>query len=102
MSGQAPAIGPGRKEARVIIRLPEVDLAQAALGGRLRRARQARGLTRYALARAAGLTALQLGLAEQGRLRLSSVELHALTGALHISPRLLHEPGADLDRLRPF
>jgi transcriptional regulator with XRE-family HTH domain len=84
----------------VIVELPSIDPVQAALGGRLRRIRQARGFSVHELADETRITAARLGLGEQGRVRLSSVELHALMTALHIPIRLLFEPAADLSALR--
>ncbi|MDB5446342.1 MAG: hypothetical protein JWQ97_1659 [Phenylobacterium sp.] len=86
----------------MIIPLPAVDPAQAALGGRLRRVRQARGFSPEALAAQSGLSPARLGLAESGRTRLTSAELHALISALHISLGLLHAEGADVSGLRPL
>jgi transcriptional regulator with XRE-family HTH domain len=87
---------------QVIIALPPIDAAQAALGQRLRRVRQARGFTGAALAAACDLTPSRLGLAEQGRTRLTSVELHALTTALHVPIAFLMAERLELDRLRPL
>jgi hypothetical protein len=78
------------REDAVIIDLPKVDPVQAALGRRLRGVREARGFTLHELAALAGLPPTRLGLGEQGRTRLTSAELHALIGALHISPGLLY------------
>jgi transcriptional regulator with XRE-family HTH domain len=86
-------------EKAVIVTLPEVDLAQVALGRRLRRVREARGFCRRRLAEAAELSPVRLGLAEQGRVRLTSAELHAVIGALHISLGLLYSD-ADVTGLR--
>jgi len=84
----------------MIIPLPAVDGAQAQLGRRLRRVREARGFTADRLAAECGLSLARLGLAEQGRTRLTSAELHALISALHISLGLLQAEGADVSRLR--
>ena len=84
----------------MIIHLPAVDPAQAALGGRLRRVREARGFSLEALAAQGGLPPARLALAESGRTRLTSAELHALICALHISLGLLQAEGVDLSRLR--
>lgn len=86
----------------MIIELPSIDPVQAALGGQLRRIREARGVSVRELAGETRITPARLGLSEQGRVRLTSVELHALTAALHVPPRLLWEPAADLSRLRPL
>jgi transcriptional regulator with XRE-family HTH domain len=84
----------------VIIELPSINPMQAAVGGQLRRIREARGLSVHALADETQIAPARLGLGEQGRVRLTSVELHALIGALHIPLRLLYEPAADLSALR--
>jgi transcriptional regulator with XRE-family HTH domain len=86
----------------VIIPLPPIDEEQAALGRRLRRVREARGLSAGALAGLCAVAPARLALAEHGRTRLTSVELHALTTALRISLRLLGSDDADLARLKPF
>ena len=85
----------------MIIDLPAVDVALAVLGRRLRRVREARGFSVRQLAEASGLSAARLGLAEQGRVRLASTELHALIAALHISLPLLYGD-ADLSGLKPL
>lgn len=85
----------------MIIDLPAVDLAQAVLGRRLRRVREARGFSAYELAQASGLAPARLGLAEQGRTRLTSAELHAVIAALHISLPLLYGD-ADVSALKPL
>ncbi len=85
----------------MIIDLPAVDLAQAVLGRRLRRVREARGFSVDELAAACRLAPARLRLAEQGRTRLTSAELHALIGALHISLGLLYGE-ADVSALRPL
>jgi hypothetical protein len=87
------------REDAVIIDLPRVDPAQAALGRRLRRVRQARGFSVLGLGARAGLAPARLRLGEQGRIRLTSAELHALIGALHISLGLLYAD-SDLSGLR--
>lgn len=86
----------------MIIDLPPIDPVQAALGRQMRRIREARGLAVQDLARETRIGAARSGLAEHGRLRLTSAELHAVIDALHISLRLLHEPTADISRLRPL
>ena len=86
----------------MIIELPPIDPLQAALGQQLRRLRQARGLSAGELAAACDLRPSRLGMAEQGRTRLTSAELHALTNALQVSLRLLMDRGADLSRLKPL
>jgi transcriptional regulator with XRE-family HTH domain len=84
----------------VIIELPSIDPVQAALGAQLKRLRRARGLTLHELAEEIEISPARLGLGEQGRIRLTSAELHGVTAALHIPMRLLWEPTADLTRLR--
>ena len=84
----------------MVIELPPIDPVQAALGRQMRRIREARGLTSHELAIGTRIGAARLGLAEQGRLRLTSAELHAIISVLQISLRLLHEPTADLSALR--
>ena len=84
----------------MIISLPPVDTSLQAVGQRIRAVREARGLTLEQLARDCRLDQAQLSLAEHGRLRLSSIEVHALIGALHVSPRILFEPGLDVSGLR--
>lgn len=86
----------------MIIELPSIDPLQAALGGQLRRVREARGFSLHELAGETRIAPARLGLGEQGRVRLSAVELHALMSALHIPLRLLYEPSADLRALRPL
>ena len=85
----------------MIIDLPAVDLAQAVLGRRLKRVREARGFSVHELAAASGVTPARLRLAEQGRTRLISAELHALIEALHISLGLLYGE-ADVSALKPL
>ena len=85
----------------MIIDLPAVDVAQAVLGRRLRRVREARGFSVHELAAASRLGPARLGLAEQGRTRLTSAELHALIDALHISLPLLYGD-ADVSALKPL
>lgn len=84
----------------MIIHLPAVDIAQAAFGRRLRLVREARGFSLDRLAAETGLPLVHVELAERGRARLTSVELHAVINALHISLGLLQADGADLSRLR--
>lgn len=84
----------------MIISLPPIRKDFAVIGERLRSIRRARGLDLDDLARRAGLQASELSLAETGRARLDSAQLHAVIDALHISPRILFEPGLDLSRLR--
>lgn len=84
----------------MIIPLPPVDHQVGALGRRMRDVRAARGLTLDATAAAAQLTASRLSLAEHGRARLTSAELHGVINALHIPLELLFAPDVDVSRLR--
>jgi transcriptional regulator with XRE-family HTH domain len=84
----------------MVIELPPIDPMQAALGRQMRRVREARGLDVHALAVETHIGAARIGLAEHGRVRLTSAELHAVIAALRIPLRLLHEPTADLSGLR--
>ena len=84
----------------MVIELPPIDPVQAALGRQMRRIREARGFGVQQLAIETRIGAARLGLAEHGRVRLTSAELHAVIAALHIPLGLLHEPSADLSRLR--
>lgn len=84
----------------MIISLPSANADLLAVGRRLHEVREARGLGLEALAGAVGLTQAELSLAEHGRLRLNSVQMHAVTDALHVSPRIMFEPGIDVSRLR--
>jgi transcriptional regulator with XRE-family HTH domain len=84
----------------VIISLPPVVTEQCAVGRRVRDVRQARGFSVERLATDAHVPPLRLRLAEQGRTRLSSAELHGVIMSLHISLDLLFEPDIDITRLR--
>ncbi len=84
----------------MIISLPAVDTDLEAVGRRIRAIREARGLSLERLADEALLGHAELSLAEHGRLRLDSAQLHALTSALHVSPRILFEPAIDVSRIR--
>ena len=84
----------------MIISLPPVVTEQCAVGRRVRDVRQARGVSIEQLATEARLPSLRLRLAEQGRARLSSAELHGVIMSLHISLDLLFEPDIDISRLR--
>ena len=85
----------------MIIEFPAADPVQAALGRRLRLVREARGLSAQALAGRCGFSTARLGLAETGRTRLTSAELHALITELRIPLGLLYA-SADVSRLRPL
>jgi transcriptional regulator with XRE-family HTH domain len=86
----------------MIISLPPVNADLEVLGRRLRAIREARGLGLERLAGEARLGHAELSMAEHGRLRLDSAQIHALTSALHISPRILFEPAIDVSKLRPL
>ncbi|HET9159101.1 MAG TPA: helix-turn-helix transcriptional regulator [Caulobacteraceae bacterium] len=83
-----------------IITLPPVDPAWAAIGGRVRSLREARGLSQSQLAREMRLDRRTLACAERGRARLTSGQLYAATLALHVPMRLLFEPSLDASALR--
>ncbi|MBP6878570.1 MAG: helix-turn-helix domain-containing protein [Phenylobacterium sp.] len=84
----------------MIISLPPVSADLEAVGRRLKAVREARGLALADLAGLARLSHAELSMAEHGRLRLGSAQLHALITALHVSPRILFEPGLDVSGLR--
>ncbi|MDO9430569.1 MAG: helix-turn-helix transcriptional regulator [Phenylobacterium sp.] len=86
----------------MIISLPPVNADLEVLGRRLRAIREARGLGLERLADEVQLSHAELSMAEHGRLRLGSAQLHALTAALHVSPRILFEPAIDVSKIRPF
>ena len=86
----------------MIISLPPIEPGHAVIGQRLRRVREARGLSSGRLAALCELAPSRLGLAEQGRTRLTSAELHALITALHIPLGLLMAREVDVSRLRPL
>jgi transcriptional regulator with XRE-family HTH domain len=66
----------------------------------VRAIREARGLSLEHLAQDAHLTPRDLAMAEAGRLRLSSGQLHDLICALHIPMSLMLQNSADLSQLR--
>ena len=70
------------------------------LGRGIRRVREARGLTLARLATESRLDPTRLDLAEHGRARLSSAELHSVINALHAPLELLFAAPADLSALR--
>lgn len=84
----------------MIISLPPVSADLEAVGRRLKAVREARGLALDDLADRARIPHTQLSMAEHGRLRLPSAQMHALITALHVSPRILFEPGLDVTGLR--
>lgn len=86
----------------MIISLPPVNADLEVFGRRLKAIREARGLGLERLADEARLGHAELSMAEHGRLRLNSIQLHALTTALHVSPRILFEPAIDVARIRPL
>ena len=85
----------------MILTLPPIDPLDAALGERVRRVREARGLSQKELAEAMGLSRERLALAERGRQRLDSSALHRATLKLRVPTRLLFDQ-ADLSALRPL
>lgn len=84
----------------MIIPFPIVSSSQIEMGRRLHAIRVARGLSLERLAQEAHLTPRDLRLAEQGRLKLDSAQLHDLTNALHIPLGLVFSGSADLSGLR--
>ncbi|KQW71840.1 hypothetical protein ASE17_02850 [Phenylobacterium sp. Root77] len=84
----------------MIISLPPVRADLEAVGRRLKAVREARGLALGELADQSRISQAELSMAEHGRLRLDSAQLHALIAALHVSPRILFEPGLDVSGLR--
>ena len=84
----------------MIISLPPVSADLEAVGRRLKAVREARGLALDDLAGRAGIPHTQLSMAEHGRWRPSSAQMHALITALHVSPRIVFEPGLDVSGLR--
>ena len=84
----------------MIISLPPVSADLEAVGRRLKAVREARGLALADLADRARISHAELSMAEHGRLRLGSAQLHALITALHVSPRILFEPGLDVSGVR--
>ena len=85
----------------MLIQLPPIEPELLVVGERLRSLREARGLPTGALAEAMGISRETLALAERGRARLGSGELHRATLALQVPMRLLFEP-ADLSQIRPL
>ncbi len=83
-----------------IIAFPPVDQTWAAIGERVRRLREARGLSQEQLAREMRLDRRTLACAERGRARLTSGQLYAATLALHVPMRMLFEPTIDTTALR--
>lgn len=86
----------------MIISLPPVNTGLEAVGRRLRAIREARGLGLQQLADEIRLNQAELSMAEHGRRRLDSAQLHALTTALHVSPRIVFETTVDISKIRPL
>ena len=84
----------------MIIPFPTVSSSQIDLGRRVRAIRVARGFSLERLALEAHLTPRDMRLAEEGRLRLDTEQLHALTSALHVPLGLVFAGSADLSQLR--
>lgn len=78
-----------------VFALPPIDPTQLAVGRRLRMIREARGLSPEELARHMRIPREVLALAERGRARLTSSELHGATLALRIPMRMLFEGEID-------
>jgi transcriptional regulator with XRE-family HTH domain len=81
-----------------VVDFPRTD--DIRLGRGIRRVREARGLTIARLAIETRLDPDRLDLAEHGRARLSSAELHAVINALHAPLELLFAAPSDLSALR--
>jgi transcriptional regulator with XRE-family HTH domain len=64
-------------------------------GARLRAIRELSGLSPREVAKAAGLSAREVAAVERGRRRLSTAELRAVAGALHIKAEVLVAEGLD-------
>lgn len=84
----------------MIVTLPPVDPESRAVGERLRRIREARGLEQAEIAGRMGVRREVLARAERGRERLTSGQLYAASLALRIPMRLLFEESLDLGALR--
>ncbi len=85
----------------MIVEFPKPDAELAAIGRRLRDWRTARGVQLDGMAANVGISPHQMSSAERGYLRLTSVQLYAVTLHLHIPMRLLFEDSAPLPpRLR--
>lgn len=67
-----------------VLGFPGVDPADAAIGARLKRWRDQRGVTSEVLARDLGLTPEALRRMEAGREHLSMLQVDAATRALHL------------------
>lgn len=68
-----------------VLGFPGVDPADAAIGARLKRWRDQRGVTSEVLARDLGVTPEALRRMEAGREHLSMLQVDAATRALHLS-----------------
>ncbi|KQW80897.1 helix-turn-helix domain-containing protein [Brevundimonas sp. Root1279] len=67
-----------------VLGFPGVDPLDAAVGARLKRWREQRGMTVVELARLIDLTPEEERLAEAGRAHLSTAQIGAATSALHL------------------
>lgn len=85
----------------MVIELPPVRNELLPLGDRLKRLREARGVSAALLAQSMGVTRETLLLAERGRTRLGSSTLHKATAALRIPMRMLFDP-VDFSHLQPL
>jgi transcriptional regulator with XRE-family HTH domain len=85
----------------MLLNFPVADITLQPFGRRLQATRRARGVELEWLADRAAVSRLTLALAEQGRARLSSAELHRIVNALGLSLQFL-QTDADPARLRPF
>lgn len=67
-----------------VLGLPGVDASDAAIGARLKRWREQRGVSSEDLARLMGMSPEEERRAEAGRAHLNSVRIAAATAALHL------------------
>jgi transcriptional regulator with XRE-family HTH domain len=75
----------------MILEFPKPDTELLAIGRRLRDWRTARGVPLNDMAANVGISPHQMANAERGYLRLTAVQLYAVTLHLHIPMRLLFE-----------
>ena len=84
----------------MIVAFPRAEAAQPRVGRALQGIREARGLSLAQLASNSGISAARLSMAQQDRVRLDSVELHAVINALHIPLELLFRVDNDFTGVR--
>jgi transcriptional regulator with XRE-family HTH domain len=78
----------------MIVEFPNPNAELVAIGRRLRDLRMARGVALDDMAAKVGISPHEITRAERGHLRLTSVQLYAVTLHLHIPMRLLFEDSA--------